>query len=328
MIIILLQKSRKLSIENLLNSLDEEIGIIHSSDFKIEITETKYVPHFDDSNLTYENFDTKKKKVKTIETCVLFIDIRKSTSLNLKHHPQTMAKLYSSFIRSMIKAAEYYNGKIRNIIGDRIMVIFDSEQCFTNAVNTAILMNTISQEIINKKFKNNSFTCGIGIDYGEMMVTKCGTIKQGHENANYKSLVWLGRPANIASKLTDEANKNSTTYTKDIIRVGFHYPNINEWHWHDELVHEFEKNTKLIYYPTRIIYNNDYFGSFYASTKTISNNDSTPPILMTETVYNGYKKENPNADSIKNNWWTKKNRKISDYSGIIYGGNVTKIWEK
>jgi adenylate cyclase len=328
MIIILLQKSRKLSIENLLNSLDEEIGIIYSSDFKIEITETKYVPNFDDSNLAYENFDTKKKKVKTIETCVLFIDIRKSTSLNLKHYPQTMAKLYSSFIRSMIKAAEYYDGKIRNIIGDRIMVVFDSEQCFTNAVNTAILMNTISQKIINEKFKNNSFTCGIGIDYGKMMVTKCGTIKQGHENANYKSLVWLGRPANIASKLTDEANKNSTSSIKEILKVGFHYPNIDKLHWQEQTINEFEKNIIFSYITPNMIYKDENFSTFFGTTKTESNYDSTPPILMTETVYNGYKKENPDNESINKNWWSKKNRKISDYDGIVYGGDVIKIWEK
>lgn len=315
-----------MSVKDVLDTLDEEIEIIHSSDFEIEITETKYVPHFNDSNLTFENFDTKKKKVKTIETCVLYIDIRKSTSLNLQHYPKTMAKLYSSFIRGMIKAAEYYDGKIRNIIGDRLMVVFDSYNCFSNAVDTAILMNTISQKIINKRFKNNVFTCGIGIDYGKMMVTKCGTIKQGHENANYKSLVWLGRPANIASKLTDEANKSSSSYPMPTIRIGLHYPYTDKWGWYDKTVEEFIENVKFTSSPT-MIYQDDYFKTAYSSTVTTSNYDSTPPILMTEAVYNGYKKENPNADSILKNWWTLKSRKVSDYDGKVYGGDVTKIWK-
>jgi len=316
-----------MSVKDVLDTLDEEIEIIHSSDFEIEITETNSVPHFNDSNLTFENFDTKKKKVKTIETCVLYIDIRKSTSLNLQHYPKTMAKLYSSFIRGMIKAAEYYDGKIRNIIGDRLMIVFDSYNCFSNAVDTAILMNTISQEIINKRFKNNVFTCGIGIDYGKMMVTKCGTIKQGHENANYKSLVWLGRPANIASKLTDEANKASTSYSKDIIRVGFHYPYTDKWGWYDKTVKEFEDNVEILYPSHNMKYKDEHFATFYGTNVTKSNYDSTPPILMTEAVYNGYKKENPNTDSIVKNWWTLKSRKISDYDGKVYGGDVTKIWK-
>jgi len=315
-----------MSVKDVLDTLDEEIEIIHSSDFEIEITETKYVPHFNDSNLTFENFDTKKKKVKTIETCVLYIDIRKSTSLNLQHYPQTMAKLYSSFIRGMIKAAEYYDGKIRNIIGDRLMVVFDSNNCFSNAVDTAILMNTISQEIINKRFKNNVFTCGIGIDYGKMMVTKCGTIKQGHENANYKSLVWLGRPANIASKLTDEANKSSTTYSEEVIREGHHYESIDEWGWYDRTVKEFIENLTFTYSP-KIIHKDYYFNLCRLSSRIKSNYDSTTPILMTESVYNGYKKENPDAESIKKNLWTLKSRKIPDYEGKVYGGDVTKIWK-
>lgn len=316
-----------MSIQDVLDTIDEEIEIIHSSDFEIEITETNSVPYFNDSNLTFENFDTKKKKVKTIETCVLYIDIRKSTSLNLQHYPKTMAKLYSSFIRGMIKAAEYYDGKIRNIIGDRLMVVFNSYNCFSNAMDTAILMNTISQEIINKRFKNNVFTCGIGIDYGKMMVTKCGTIKQGHENANYKSLVWLGRPANIASKLTDEANKSATTYTKDGFNVGFHYPSLgNDWSWYFETPAQFIDNIEFTYTPL-MKYKNEYFKSCFQTTKTYSNNDSTPPILMTEAVYNGYKKENPNTDSIVKNWWALKSRKISDYDGKVYGGDVTKIWK-
>ena len=52
-----------MSVKDVLDTLDEEIEIIHSSDFEIEITETNSVPHFNDSNLTFENFDTKKKKV-------------------------------------------------------------------------------------------------------------------------------------------------------------------------------------------------------------------------------------------------------------------------
>ncbi len=212
-------------------------------------------------------------------------------------------------------------------LGIGLMVVFDSDQCFTNAVNTAILMNTISQEIINKRFKNNAFTCGIGIDYGKMMVAKCGTVKHGYENANYKSLVWLGRPANIASKLTDEANKSSTYFKKEGLEVGLYYPLTDVWSWSFKTINEFKDNIKITYSPI-LEYNDIYFKTFITSQKEYSNYDSTPPILMTENVYNGYKKENPNTDSIKNGWWSKKSRKILDYSGIVYGGDVTKIWEK
>ena len=314
-----------MAIKIFLDTIDEEVSIIHDSYFEIEVTETNYVPGDSDSNLTFENFDSKRKKVKTIETCVLFVDIRKSTKLNLQHYPQTMAKLYSSFIRGMIKAAEHFDGKIRNIVGDRVMVVFDSYNCFTNAVNTAILMNTISQKVINKRFKYNSFTCGIGIDYGKMMVTKCGTIKYGNENSNYKSLVWLGKPANIASKLTDSANKESTSYGKEGLAVGLHYPLTDKWSWIFNTVEEFVKNVEITYSPV-LKYKDEYFKSCFASSERYTNYDSTPPILITESVYNGFKGANPDIDSIKNKWWKKQTRNITGYSGIYYGGDITYEW--
>ena len=315
-----------MTVKDILDTLDDEVSIIHHSDFDIEITNTNFVPLDSDSSLTFENFDEKYKKVKTIETCVLYVDIRKSTTLNLQHYPQTMAKLYSSFIRSMIKAAENYNGKIRNIVGDRVMVVFDSLNCFSEAINTAILMNTISQKIINKRFKNNAFTCGIGIDFGEMMVAKCGTIKYGDENSSYKSLVWLGRPANIASKLTDAANKENSYTTVNGVNIGFHYKNIDEWTWQFKSPEELVNNIEFSYVSPNMKYKDDNFASFFATTNDSCNYDSTPPILISERVFDGFKKKYPEDSSIKNNWWHKKNRKIPDYSGVVYGGDITFDW--
>lgn len=316
-----------MAVKDILDALDDEINCIHSSDFTIDVASTNYVPNDSDTNLTFENFDSKKKKVKTIETCVLYIDIRKSTLLNLKHKPKTMAKLYSSFIRGMLKAAEYFNGKVRNIVGDRVMVVFNNENCFSEAVNTAILMNTITQKVINKRFSNNSVTCGIGIDYGKMMVTKCGTIKYGNENSDYKSLVWLGQPANIASKLTDSANKPSTNRTVSGFNVGFHFEALyKDWSWYFESNETLVNNIEFSYLTPTMRYKNDYFKSFYATTKTYSNSDSTPPILVTDSVYKGFKKANPYDNSIIKKWWKKQSRKIKDFSGIAYGADITFNW--
>src|SRR5690606_7000200 len=68
---------------DLLKMLEEEIKIIMSSDFEVEVTSTNQVPTTDDSGLTYPDLDNKRLKCKTVETCVLYIDIRKSTDLNI-----------------------------------------------------------------------------------------------------------------------------------------------------------------------------------------------------------------------------------------------------
>src|SRR5215218_5257021 len=121
-----------MGLEDLRDSLSEEIQGITSSDFTVVITETDVVPGVDDPSITYPNLVTKEQKCKLIETCVLYIDIRRSTDLSFSHRRSTLTKLYSSFSRAMLRCGAYYGGKVRSIIGDRLMVIFDSENCFTN----------------------------------------------------------------------------------------------------------------------------------------------------------------------------------------------------
>jgi class 3 adenylate cyclase len=49
-----------------------------------------------------------------------------------------------------------------------------------------------------------------------MMATKTGVRR--------RSLVWLGRPANVASKLTDLANKPEESVTIPVVQAAFQPP--------------------------------------------------------------------------------------------------------
>ena len=260
-----------------------------------------------------------EQKCKIIETCVLYIDIRKSTDLNLSHRRGTMAKLYSSFVRAMARAGGYYSGKVRNIIGDRLMVLFNVENCFSNAINTAILMNSVCQHILDKEFSHNAVKCGIGIDYGKMLVTKAGIIKNGTENTSNKSLVWLGRPANVASKLTDVANK-TTTVSRNLVREGYYFPNLeNKWFW---INREFEEFIDMLQptFSNVIRHGGECFSSFFRTNDiSISTN---PPILITKDVFNGIQRENPLHQVIRENYLTvQPHIKVSGYNDEIYGGD-------
>ncbi|MET3507018.1 adenylate/guanylate cyclase domain-containing protein [Halalkalibacter oceani] len=319
-----------MGLKELKEELENDIKIILSSDFEVTITDTEQVPTINDTGITYPNLDKKEVKAKKIQTCVLYIDIRKSTDLNLKHKPNTLTKLYGAFMRSMVKAAQYYSGKVRNIIGDRIMVIFDVENCFKNAVNTAILLNSIAKYILNKHFTHNEITCGIGIDYGRMLVSKGGIIKNGDENAPYKSLVWLGRPANVASKLTDLANKE--VEVKKEVQQGYFYiidKRFSENRYYDITFEEFFSEGYIMNYNMIQLKNNNVYWfysnkiSAFPSSKVIEVplKLQVPPILMTEIVFNEFKKSCPNNNSIRHNWWKKQDEKIYD-SYVLYGGDV------
>jgi class 3 adenylate cyclase len=314
-----------MNLKELRADIEEEVGAILSSKFIINVSHTQHVPHSDDGAITFPNLDEMRQSCKIIETCVLFIDIRRSTELNLQHRAHTVSRLYSSFVRAMVQCAEQYNGHVRGIIGDRVMVIFDVADCFTNAVRTAQAMNTVASRIINRYFKANEVECGIGIDFGRMLVTKTGFRRHGAERHNYKSLVWLGRPANVASKLTDIANKSATFKSEPAVKVGRHYPAIDKFSWYIESISDFLRELKSHYFIPNINmfkHTDEYVFAALPATRQVQISPKTPPILMTRAVYDGFRAKHPAEQSIVNNWYTRCYVTVPGYNDAVFGGNV------
>jgi class 3 adenylate cyclase len=307
-----------MSLRDFLTDLDTSVNVVTSADFEIEVVDTEFVPSIDDPNITYDNLDSKKKRCKRLESCVLYVDIRNSAKISAVKQPRTLAKMYSSFVRTMIACARYYGGHVRNIIGDRVMVVFDKKDCFTNAMDTAILMNSVCKYILNRRISSFEFSAGIGIDHGNMLITKSGAIRQGNEKEFYRSLVWLGKPANTASRLTDLANKIET-HTIPTIRQGTYYPYSKKWHWTDRTYFQFVYDLELTS-SSLLKHKDNYFCSFYKSSETLKLSYS--PILITDAVYRGLKAAVPNSELIQNGWFSKETITVKDYNGIVYGGDV------
>ena len=72
---------------------------------KVEIIDTKTVPDFNDPDITYDNLSAGTKRSKRLESCVLYIDIRDSASISAAKRPETLARMYSTFVRCMIPCA-------------------------------------------------------------------------------------------------------------------------------------------------------------------------------------------------------------------------------
>ncbi|MFN3209509.1 adenylate/guanylate cyclase domain-containing protein [Roseovarius indicus] len=307
---------------DLKDEIDNEVSEILSSDFTVNVTETRTVPKANDPAITFPNLRTGQLSCKLIETCVLYIDIRKSTELNLKHRRATVAKLYSAFGRAMTKCARHFGGHVRGIIGDRLMVVFDSENCFRNALDTAVLMNSVCKYVLNKKFPHNDIKCGIGIDYGRMLITKVGIIRRSVETSNYQGLVWLGRPANLASKLTDLANKSGESFELKHVSTGFQVPGQGNWRWTDQTLEDFVNCLDTLPFSNDISHRDPNFRSFIKTSTTIETRKSTPPILMTKEVWKGFSHECPSRDCVTKRWYRKNDVQLPEYSGEVFGGDV------
>ncbi len=290
-----------------------------------------YVPGLDDKNLTYGNGE--EKKGVEINTCVLFVDIRNSVQLTKDKQIRTMGKIYSVFTHCVLLAAQNEGGYVRNIIGDRVMVVFPPDNCFKNAVFCAITINHVAS-LINKKFDNFEFNCGIGIDYGKLSVMKVGIQKKGDENDDNKGLVWVGYPANFASRLTDCANKEFTDiyYSVDGMFFEFHpfqssilgfrqsgYYRKTKRFTAEELASNLNisQSGQNIHLATcDMVY----------SINRVEEKYKYKGILLSDKVYKEYAKASPNAKDIVNEdiKWKKQTRKIRDIDFDVWGNDL--IW--
>jgi hypothetical protein len=326
-----------MAVKNIIEEIEKDVIDVIKTNFVHN--DTRVVPNAGDGELTYES--GKDKKGKKIETCVLYVDIRNSVALTEKHHTQTMGRIYTAFTKAVLKVARHHNGHTRNIIGDRIMIVFPTKDCYTNAVDCAISINHIAKYIINVQFTGVEFKCGIGIDFGELRVIKVGIQRNGTENAENKGLVWVGYPANIASRLTDVANKTiEETYyqvTRNPINPRAVRPMLG-------FASMFGSNSS--YDPTAPFYLNtietvemtveefadsiaqyDDGRLFTGGGKNIKFEKKKrsvvyPPILMTDAVYKGFKSENPQRTCIVKNYLTEQKHEIKNVSGKVYGGAI------
>ncbi|MCC6753997.1 MAG: adenylate/guanylate cyclase domain-containing protein [Saprospiraceae bacterium] len=310
--------------------------------FELTKTQSNNVPNHEDPGLTFESGQIKKGKI--IKTCVLYADIRNSTLLSKTHSSEQMARLYTAFTKSMMNIAEYHGGVIRNIIGDRVMIVFPESNCFQNAIDTAVSINTVSSKIINRLFTDIEFKCGIGIDYGEKFVVKAGIPKQDKERANYKNLIWISNSANIASKLTDIANKvmiqnmfrvtynpRNFLFLSPLRRLlnrnaGLNYLSENEPRYlpneeikevtSEEFIEKFDMLTggSLYYTDGNLI-------KFEKFDKKII----TSAILVSDQVYQEYKKIDPKKEEFTNGWWKIQDTAIKEYTKKIYGCDM--VWK-
>jgi adenylate cyclase len=308
---------------------------------EIETTKAYAVPGRYDPGLTFGRDQLKKGKL--IETCVLFIDIRNSTlmSRNLKKDKAKLGKIYSAFVDAMASIADKY-GYVRNIIGDRVMVVFEPGNCFVDAVNCAVMMYTVATRILKKYSGLDTFKCGIGIEYGEMLILKTGIQKRHEEQSEYKNLVWVGDAANIASKLTDLSNKeyNSPLYKVSYnefvfenVFKGYEKPaTLLDKYLYGDKGKEIYKNelvTKTRYatltieeFAKKVEITADgwkYDGKKVTTIDKENRSGTTSPILMSGKVYAEFKKAEPKSPFLPN--LSQKQYPNAPYTGSgVYGG--------
>ncbi len=165
-------------------------------DEEFNSTNTTIIPSTDYSKLTFGNSGL------TSELTFLFVDIRKSSEIISTYGVEDAAKIYQSFHDINVRIINNRDGQVRSFDGDRIMGVFSGDGKNNNAVESAMNIRWAISNILNPRLpKKNPLNIGIGIDTGEILITKVG---RGYKDSN-NDLVWIGKACNYASHMCNES---------------------------------------------------------------------------------------------------------------------------
>ena len=144
----------------------------------------------------------------TLEGTVLYADMDDSTKLVDTMKPSFAAEIYKAYLVCAARIIRAEGGAITAYDGDRIMAVFIGDSKNSDAARTALKINFAVQRIINPAIKtrypNSRYSVRqvVGIDTSKLFVARTGI-----RGAN--DLVWVGRAANYAAKLSARSSPAS-----------------------------------------------------------------------------------------------------------------------
>jgi class 3 adenylate cyclase len=133
---------------------------------------------------------------------VLYADLRGSTSMVDSEDWQFSAEVYRAFLHCAALIIRTGGGKITSYDGDRVMGVWIGKRQTTSAAIAGLKINYAVQEIVNPALKRQyprwtgEVKQVVGIDTSAIRAARTG-VRGGND------IVWVGRAANYAAKLTN-----------------------------------------------------------------------------------------------------------------------------
>lgn len=176
------------------NELDAEVKSFLISDWKTR--KGTVIPEAEDIRLGND-------AVTFEEAVVLYADLAGSTQLVESRKDWFAAEVYKSFLHCATRIIKANGGVVTAFDGDRVMAVFIGDYKRTSAAKTALQINGAVVEVVNPqihaRYSDTSHFFvkhAVGVDMSKLFVARTGV-----RGAN--DLVWVGRSANYAAKLSD-----------------------------------------------------------------------------------------------------------------------------
>lgn len=179
----------------LAEDIDEAVKSVVNSDWNVRTGTV--VPTTDTVSL--------KNGAVEVDAVYLYADMANSSGLAREFPPKTAAKVIRAYLDSTCRVIKARGGEIRSFDGDRVMAIFmgdsknsDAAQCALNIkyVVTNIVRPVLEAKLASLKTKNFELQHCVGVASGTALI-----VRGGVRGSN--DLVSIGRPPNVAAKLSD-----------------------------------------------------------------------------------------------------------------------------
>jgi class 3 adenylate cyclase len=132
---------------------------------------------------------------------VLYADLSASTQMVNDKKPEFAAEVYRSFLAAAARVIRAEGGEITAYDGDRVMSVFLGDEKETSAARCALKINHAVKKIVTptlqEHWQGSTYEVKhvVGVDVSPMLVARTG-VRGGND------LVWVGRAANYAAKLS------------------------------------------------------------------------------------------------------------------------------
>ncbi len=190
----------------LLDDLKSEVGKIFSERWSTRSGQVVPAP---------EDLKLSNDAVEFDNATVLYADLSGSTAMVNSKKWEFAAEVYKTYLYCAAKLVREESGTITSYDGDRIMGIFVGNKKCSQAVRCGLKINYAVQNIINPALKSqysqSEFKVKqvVGIDISSIRAARTG-VRGGND------VVWVGRAANFAAKLTELDLSERTWMTKDV----------------------------------------------------------------------------------------------------------------
>ena len=153
-----------------------------------------------------------------LDGTVLYADLSGSTKLVDGYKGHFAAEIYKTYLHCAAKIITSEGGVITAYDGDRIMAVYIGDSKNTSAARSGLKINYVVTYIVNPALKaqypKDTYVVkqAVGIDTSKLFVARTGI-------RGFNDLVWVGRAANYAAKLTRLPNDYPTRITADVYNM-------------------------------------------------------------------------------------------------------------